>query len=61
MALGWYASRRKLAYELGVVRGEWHEGVIVFPSGDLVVRWAPALGLCLPFSQPVLLISFGVV
>jgi hypothetical protein len=31
--------RRRRQYELQVALGEWHEGVIVFPSGDLVVRY----------------------
>ena len=31
-----FAQRRRKAYELQVALGEWHEGVIVFPSGDLV-------------------------
>ena len=34
-----YALFACVCVTLQVVVGEWHEGVIVFPSGDLVVRY----------------------
>jgi hypothetical protein len=27
------------AYELSVKNGTWHQGIIIFPSGDLVIRF----------------------
>jgi hypothetical protein len=37
------ARRATARYQLQLKNGEWHEGVIVFPSGDVVVRFG---GLC---------------
>lgn len=34
-----WRRQARAAYELSLARGEWQEGVIVFPSGDVVVRF----------------------
>lgn len=33
------ARRERIRYAQQQAAGEWHEGVIVFPSGDVVVRF----------------------
>ena len=35
--------RARKAYEAALVSGGWHEGIIVFPSGDVVVRFSGLL------------------
>jgi hypothetical protein len=37
------ARRALVRYNTQLKNGEWHEGVIVFPSGDVVVRFG---GMC---------------
>lgn len=32
-------NRNKAAYRIAVAKGSWHEGVFVFPTGDVVVRF----------------------
>lgn len=39
-----FRLRVRAAYEKSLGLGEWHEGVIVFPSGDVVVRFSSTLG-----------------
>ena len=35
--------RARKAYEAALTSGGWHEGIIVFPSGDVVVRFSGLL------------------
>jgi len=42
---GWLARRAYAEHAAASARGEWHEGVILFPTGDLVVRFHGLLGL----------------
>ena len=40
-----FARRVAAQYQLQLKNGEWHEGVIVFPSGDVVVRFGGICGM----------------
>lgn len=44
--IGLFLWRRKLEreYALQLESGSWHQGIIVFPSGDIVVRFHQMLG-----------------
>jgi hypothetical protein len=37
------ARRANAKYTAMLSRGEWHEGIIVFPSGDVVLRFRGVL------------------
>jgi hypothetical protein len=39
------ARRVSAQYLIQLKNGEWHEGVIVFPSGDVVVRYGGICGM----------------
>ena len=39
------ARRSRKAYEAALQQGGWHEGIIVFPSGDCVIRFSGIFGM----------------
>ncbi|RYG53115.1 hypothetical protein EON66_08995 [archaeon] len=43
LALWLYSRRARANYRQQVQEGQWHQGVIVFPSGDVVLRFTGVL------------------
>lgn len=42
---GWLARRAYAEHAAAIARGDWHEGLILFPTGDVVIRFHGLTGL----------------